>query len=147
MDTSDSMNRFLAYHRRILGVMTGLSLAAAAFILAVTRPAFDWTGGFLAGSAAQLLKFAIIDVNIVKKIALLREKAATIQLKGSLLSLALFGLAVAVVFIFKLNVWAMAAGIFLPRIVLLADSYLRPNPFGPATPDVAATPLKESADE
>lgn len=133
MDAADrlnSMNQFLAYHKRMLRVMVGISLAVAALILAVGRSNFAWTGGFVVGSAAQLLKFAFIDVAIVRKIALLREKAAAIQLKGSILSLAIFGAAVAVIYTCGFNVWAMAVGIFLPRIVLIADSYLRPNPFG-----------------
>jgi hypothetical protein len=130
MDAPDGMTDFLRYHRHMLALLTGICLAAAAALAVAMRPGFAWAGGFAAGAAAQLLKFAFIDVAVIKKIAAEKKNPAATQLKAMFVSLLLFGLAVVVVFSRGFNVWAMAAGIFLPRLVLLADARLRPNPFG-----------------
>lgn len=127
---SEGMREFLAYHRRMLVLMAGVCLAAAVVLLAVFRDDWSWAGGFAVGAAAQLVKFGLLDLAAIKRIAAIREGAAVTQLKSSFMSLVLFGCAVAVVYHLRLNVWAMAAGIFLPRLVLLGDAYLRPNPFG-----------------
>ncbi len=106
-----------------------------------------WAGGFVAGAAAQLLKFAFLDVAIIKKIAAEKKDPATTQLKAMFVSLLLFGLAVAAVYSLGFNVWAMAAGIFMPRIILLADAYIRPNPFGTGTDGSGADSVEDARDE
>lgn len=137
MNTLDGMTQFLRYHRRMFHLMTGVCLAVPAALFALTRPDFSWAGGFAAGAAAQLLKFGFLDVAVVKKIAAEKKDPAATQLKAMFFSLVLFGLAVAAVYALGFNVWTMAAGIFLPRLILLADAYLRPNPFGNPAEDAA----------
>ncbi len=123
------MHEFLQYHRRMVFFMNAICVAATVAFAVIMRPDMRWAGGFAAGAAAQMFKFAVLDVAAIRKIAVEREAAASTQLKSMSLSLVIFGLAVAAVFAFGLNVWAMAAGIFLPRIILLADAWIRPNPF------------------
>lgn len=129
MDQSDSMRPFLAYHRKMFGLC--LAAAAAGVVLLAVFRADDmgWAGGFAIGSLAQLVKFGFIDVNVIKKIAVEKKDPAATQLKTLFVSLFIFGLAVLAVHTLKMNVWAMAAGIFLPRLILVADTYIRPNPF------------------
>lgn len=129
METPDGMRQFTAYHRHMLILMAGTCLAVFAALLAFMRGSYDWSCGFALGATAQLVKFGFIDIATIKKIAIQQERAASIQLKSSFLSLLLFGLALTGVFTFGLNVWAFAAGIFLPRLILIADTYIRPNPF------------------
>ncbi|MCD8352337.1 MAG: hypothetical protein LUC93_17170 [Planctomycetaceae bacterium] len=138
MATPDSMQDFLRYHRRMFSLMIGVCLAVFVVLLAVMRHDMAWAGGFAAGAAAQLGKFGFLDVAVIKKIAAEKKDPAVTQLKAMFVSLALFGLAVVIVYTFGLNVWTMAAGIFLPRLILLADAYIRPNPFGNGTEDAAA---------
>lgn len=130
MDAPDGMLQFVNYHRRMFGLMCGVCLAVAVILLAAMRPDWAYAGGFAAGAAAQLFKFGFLDIAAIRKIAVEKNAAATTQLKSMFLSLAVFGLAVIIVYTLRLNVWAMAAGIFLPRLILVADSYLRPDPFG-----------------
>lgn len=131
---SDSMRQFLAYHRRMLLLMGGVCLAISAALALAMRGHLDWAGGFAAGAAAQLLKFGWLDVAVVKKIAATREKAATTQLQSSFFSLLVFGAALFLVYKFDLYVWTFVAGVFLPRVILIADTYIRPNPFGAESP-------------
>lgn len=138
MTTHDGMTAFLRYHKRMFTLMTGICLAVAAALLAIMRGAPEWPGGFALGAAAQLLKFGLLDVAVVRKIAAEKRDPAATQLKTMFLSLVLFGLAVFAVLTLGYNVWAMAAGIFLPRLLLLADAYIRPNPFGDAANDADA---------
>ncbi len=125
------MREFLQYHRRMFGLMCGVCLAVAVVLLAVMRLDWSWAGGFAVGATAQLFKFGFLDIAAIRKIAAEKDAAASTQLKSMFLSLVVFGLAVVVVYKLKLNVWSMAAGIFLPRIILLADAYIRPNLFKP----------------
>lgn len=130
MGEQDGMRRFLDYHRRMFAVMTLVCAAALAGLAAAGfRGDWSWALGFGAGAAAQLAKFRFIDVAAVQRLAAGNEAAAT-QLKATLCSLFLFGLAVAAAYALGGNVWALAAGIFLPRVILVADAWLRPNPFG-----------------
>ncbi|MCD8138226.1 MAG: hypothetical protein LUE17_00330 [Planctomycetaceae bacterium] len=138
MATPDSMQDFIRYHRRMFGLMIGACLAVFAVLLAVMRQDTAWAGGFAVGAAAQLVKFGFLDIAVIKKIAAEKKDPAVTQLKAMLVSLALFGAAVVFVYTFALNVWTMAAGIFLPRLILLADAYIRPNPFGTGTEAAAA---------
>lgn len=132
MDASDGMREFLRYHGRILVFMSAVCLAAAVALLVAVPGDAAWAGGFVAGAAAQLFKFGVLDVAAIRKIAVRPESAAATQVKSMYVSMLVFGLAAAAVFMLKLNVWTMAAGIFAPRLILLADSYIRPNPFGTA---------------
>lgn len=129
MDASDGLRVFLAYHRRMFAIMAGVCLAVTVGLAVFLPGDLAWAGGFAAGAAAQLVKFGFMDVAVVRKVAAGDPGAPTAQVKSLFLSLVLFGLAVVVVFKFALNVWAMAAGIFLPRLILLADAYIRPDPF------------------
>ncbi len=133
MDASESLSEFLAYHRRMTAVMTGACLAVLALLLAFGRGDLALAGGFAAGAAARLVKFRFLDLAVVRKIAVEKRAAAATQLKSMALWLALFMLAAAAVFAFRLNVWTMVAGIFLPPLILVADTYARPNLF--ARPD------------
>jgi hypothetical protein len=47
----------------------------------------------------------------------------------------LFILAAAVVFVCRLNVWTMVAGIFLPPAILVADTWMRPSLFARTAED------------
>jgi phosphate/sulfate permease len=75
------------------------------------------------------VKFGFVDAAVVRRLAEERKDAASVQLKATFFSLLLLGLAVAVAYAVGGNVWALAAGIFLPRAILVADAWLRPNPF------------------
>lgn len=130
MDEQDGMKDFLLYHRRIFMLMLLACGAAAAGLAVGMRGDGSWALGFGFGAAAQLAKFGFFDVAAVKKIAAERKDAAAAQLKSTLFSFVIFGLCVAAVYSLGGNVWAMAAGIFLPRVILVADAWLRPNPFG-----------------
>ena len=144
MNTSEGMQDFLAYHRRMLGLMSGVCLAVTAILFAAMRENYAWSGGFAIGSLAQLLKFGVLDLSTVKRLA--SQQSASVQIKATLLSLILFGLAAAGVFILHLNVWAMAAGIFVPRLILIGDAYIRPNPFGTADPETEPGRGKDALD-
>lgn len=135
MDVPDGLKDFIAYHRRMF-----LFMAAACLIVFVALLVFgagDWTlaGGFAAGAAARLIKFRFLDLAVVRKIAVEKKDAAATQLKSMVVWMALFALAAVAVFTFKLNIWTMVAGIFLPPLLLVADTYLRPNLFARSAPE------------
>lgn len=145
MDVSESLREFTLYHRRMAAFQGMVCLALFAVLAALMRDDYSWWGGFAAGAAAQLLKFRFLDIAVIRKIAVEQKDAAATQLKAMVPSLALFGLAVFAVYSLRLNVFAMAAGIFLPRLILIADSYIRPNPFGKegASPEAAECVMPE----
>lgn len=130
MDGGQGLSEFLRYHRRMLVLMVVVSLVVAGALAFFLPGDLGWAGGFALGAAAQLLKFGFIDVGVVRRVAAGDPGAPAAQVKSLFLSLALFGLAAAAVVKLRWSVWALAAGIFLPRLILLADAYLRPNPFG-----------------
>lgn len=135
MDEPDSLKEFLAYHRRMFAVMAAACLAVLA-ALAIARPGDPaLAGGFAAGAAARLLKFRFLDIAVVRKIALEKKDAASTQLRTMAAWMGLFILAAAVVFLCRLNVWTMVAGIFLPPAILVADTCLRPNLFARTAED------------
>lgn len=129
MDAFDSMKAFLAYHRNMFGLCLVVAVVATVLLAIVRQDDLAWAGGFAIGSLAQLFKFGFIDVNVIKKIAVEQKNAPGIQLKAMFMSLAVFAVAVLVVHSLTMNVWAMAAGIFVPRLILIADTYIRPDPF------------------
>lgn len=129
MQVPESMREFITYHRRMFTLMAVICAAVLAVLLLAMPGELAWAGGFAAGAAAQLFKFGVLDIAAIKKIATEQKDAATAQVKSMYLSLLVFALAVAAVYKLGLNVWAMAAGIFLPRLILVADTYIRPNPF------------------
>ncbi|MCC8181098.1 MAG: hypothetical protein LIP23_09355 [Planctomycetes bacterium] len=129
MSTSEGLREFLRYHRQMVIIMVCVCAAVLAGFLICMPAQPAWAGGFVLGAAAQLLKFALIDVATIKKVAANQADAPTAQLKALLFSLFLFGLAVVGVLYWQWSVWAMAVGIFLPRLILLADASIRPNPF------------------
>ncbi len=133
MNAADSLQEFLAYHRRMVVIMAGVCLAVLAALLAVGGGNMALPGGFAAGAAARLIKFRFLDLAVVRQIAVEKKDAAAAQLKSMALWMTLFILAALAVFTFNLNVWAMVAGIFLPPLILVADTYARPNLF--ARPD------------
>lgn len=127
------MEEFLVYHKRMF-LLTGIVTILAAVGIAIALPgdhARFW--GFVIGAAAQLFKFGLLDVSTIKQMAASPDHAAKIQLRATLLGMAVFGVAVVLVFVLGFDVWTMAAGIFLPRIILLVDTFIRPNPFGDKT--------------
>lgn len=129
MDAPNSLNDFVVYHRRMFAVMTGACLAVLVIMMAARRGDWALAGGFAAGAAARLVKFRFLDIAVVRKIAIEKKDAAATQLKSMAVWLVLFGSAAAVTLSLNLNVWAMVAGIFLPPVLLVADTYLRPNLF------------------
>lgn len=135
MEESEGLQSFLAYHRRMLAVMFGACLVVTVLLIAFAPGEWAWIGGFATGAAAQLLKFGIVDISVVKQVALHPDSEPWQRVKARYGTLALLVLAVILTLKFKLNPWALAAGIFLPRVLLLADTYLRPNVF--ATPSSA----------
>ena len=132
MAGSGHLNAFFSYHRRMTALMLAVCLAVEALLvfLAWHNPA--WAAGFALGSAAQLFKFFFLDAALIRKIAAGNAKPASLQLKSTLLSLAVFGLMAAAGVKLGADIWAMAAGVFLPRLILLADAWIRPNPFAGA---------------
>lgn len=133
MDASqESWQKFLRYHRRMLYLMLGVSLAVTVTILIVPGGDRSWAGGFALGSVAQLFKFGVLDLAVVRGVASGDGRAARTQVRNMLFALALFGLAAILTLRLGFGVWALAAGIFLPRLLLLADAKIRPNPFGAA---------------
>lgn len=146
MEAPDSMREFMAYHRRMLAVMAGICLAVFVILFAVMRDAPAWSLGFLFGATAQLVKFGYLDIATVTRIAADATRASVVQLKASFLSLALFALALVGVFKLDLNIWAFAAGVFLPRLILILDTYIRPNPFGPPPASADGQAREETLD-
>lgn len=134
METPDGMRQFITYHRNMLIIMIGVCFVIAAVLALAMGSDYSWSAGFAAGAAAQLFKFGFLDIAAIRKIAESKESAPTTQLKSSFLSLVVFGLGLAAVFTLNLNVWAFAAGIFIPRIILIADTYVRPDPFAAGAP-------------
>lgn len=133
----------MAYHRRMLLLLMVVCAAAAVCLLVFVPGDYARLGGFVTGAAAQLLKFATLDVWLVKRMATDPDNAAMQQIKSRYGTLALLAIAVVVSLKFRFNVWALAAGIFLPRVILLADTYLRPNIF--AKPPSAAPEGREES--
>jgi hypothetical protein len=123
------MEDFLSYHKKMLRISIAVCVIAAVAIVIALPGDFPRLFGFIAGAAAQLAKFGLLDAGTVQRISADPEHAAKIQLRATLSSLLLFGLAIAVVFVCKLDVWALALGIFLPRLLLIADTFFRPDPF------------------
>lgn len=123
------MEDFLSYQKKMLRISIAVCVIAAVAIIFLLPGDFPRLWGFVAGAAAQLAKFGLLDVGTVQRIAADPEHAAKIQLRATLLSLLLFGLAIAIVFVCRLNVWMLALGIFLPRMLLIADTFFRPDPF------------------
>lgn len=130
MEAPESMRQFVNYHRNMFVFMAGVCLLTTGVLFLALPGESAWAGGFAVGATAQLLKFGFVDIATVRKIAVDGKSAAATQLKASFFSLVIFALAAALVLRFGLNVWTMAAGIFVPRLLLLADAYIRPNPFG-----------------
>lgn len=126
------MREFAGYHRKMLCLMAGACLVVAAALLVVMWENREWAGGFAVGAAAQLFKFGVLDIGVIRKIAVGGNGAATAQVKSMYAFLLILGAAAFLVYTLKLNPWAMLAGIVLPRLVLIADTYLRPNLFAPA---------------
>lgn len=126
------MDQFLLYHKRIfiLALVVSFVAAGALYFLLPGEPSY--VCGFIVGAVAQLAKFGVLDVSTIRRIAADPGNAAKTQLRATVFSLVIFAAAVAVVIKFGLNVWTMAAGIFLPRIILLADTFIRPDPFAKA---------------
>lgn len=133
MESSDGLRVFLEYHRRMLLFLIGVSAVIAAGLLALGDQARF--GGFALGAAAQLVKFGYFDVRVVREMA--ADPAVAVEkLKSRYGAMVLLAIAVVLTLKLRLNVWALAAGVFLPRIVFLADTYLRPNVFA-ASPSPA----------
>lgn len=129
MDERDGMRDFLRYHRRMLFVML-LACASGLAGLAIGGPGDgSWAIGFGIGAAAQLVKFGFIDIAVVRRLAAGKTDAAAAQLKAMVCSLIMLGIAIVAVYNLGGNVWAVAAGIFLPRMILVADTWIRPDPF------------------
>lgn len=130
----EGLKVFLAYHRRMMVFLTGVC-AAVAVVLAVLVPGdFAIIGGFVTGAAAQLLKFGVLDVGVVRAMAVDAESAPMRQLKSRYGTMALLAVAIVVTLKFGFNVWALAAGVFLPRVIFLVDNLLRPNVFSGECP-------------
>ncbi|MCL2000961.1 MAG: hypothetical protein FWG74_05965 [Planctomycetes bacterium] len=129
MDAPEGLRTFTKYHHRMLAIMTGACLGVTVILFALLRNDFAWCGGFAVGAAAQLFKFGVLDIAAIRRIAASSQGAAGIQMLTTLLSLAVFGLAGLCIWKADWNIWAMAAGIFVPRLILLADAYLRPELF------------------
>lgn len=108
-------------------------VAIALLVISPGNP--EWVGGFAAGALAQLFKSGVIDLGVIKKIAAEQKNAATAQVKGMYLFLLVLGCMAYIVFKLRLNPWAMLFGIVLPRAILVADAYIRPNPFGRSEPE------------
>lgn len=134
MQTPERMRDFIAYHRRML-IFMAAACAAVAVVLVLASPGnLEWAGGFAVGAGAQLFKSGVIDLGVIKRIASEQKNAATAQVKGMYLFLLVLAAAAYLVFTLRLNPWAMLAGIVLPRAILVADTYIRPNPFGRTEP-------------
>ncbi|MDR1612142.1 MAG: hypothetical protein LBT97_05090 [Planctomycetota bacterium] len=125
----DGLREFLAYHRRMLILLTAVSASVSLGLLLLAHGDYALFGGFVAGASAQLLKFGILDVGVVKSMADHQGDAPMRQVKSRYGTLALFAVAIIVTIKFGFNVWAFAAGVVLPRVIFLADTFLRPNLF------------------
>ena len=123
------MEQFLLYHKRMFIIILIVSGMAALSLFVLMPGDLSYGMGFVIGSAAQATKFGFLDVSTIRNIAANPKNAAKTQLMAMFFTLVIFSAAIALVLRFEMNVWAMAAGIFLPRIILLADTFLRPDPF------------------
>ena len=123
------MEQFLLYHRRMFFIVLIVSgiVACSLFLILPSEPTYAL--GFVAGAAAQLVKFGFLDVATVRNIAANPKGGAKVQLQAMVMTMIIFSIAIVVSLKVDFNVWTMAAGVFLPRIILLADTFLRPDPF------------------
>ncbi|MDR3211488.1 MAG: hypothetical protein LBU79_06195 [Planctomycetota bacterium] len=133
------MEHFLRYHRQMFILTLVISLLALGGLAILLPGDYPRLAGFASGSVAQLLKFGLLDRATIQNIAKQPQNAARVQLRATFFGLVVFGLALVLVFSLHLDVWCLAGGIFLPRLVLLADSILRPNPFGEMSESSAET--------
>ncbi|MDR1534580.1 MAG: hypothetical protein LBU64_05710 [Planctomycetota bacterium] len=124
------MREFIDYHRQLSFWMIGTSLAAGLVLLLAARPDYSLAGGFALGAGAQIFKFGILDLRLVLALAAGAGRPAGTQLRLWFFSLAVFALAAGAALKTGANLWALAAGVFLPRLLLLADAWLRPDVFG-----------------
>lgn len=132
MTAPDSLKEITVYHRRMAAVMCGVCLVVAAALVLVQPNDMSLAGGFVLGAAARLVKFGFIDIAVIRKIAAERRDAAATQLKAMVVWMAIFAAAAFGTIKLGFNIWALVAGLFLPQLVLMADTWLRPNLFARA---------------
>ena len=77
-----------------------------------------------------MAKFGILDVAVVKRMAKNREEGVLSQVKVRYLALVILAAAAALVYVLRLKIVAMAAGVLTPTVILVIDSLVRPNVFG-----------------
>ena len=123
------MEEFLLYHRRMFIIVLVVSGIAALSLFILLPGELSYGFGFLVGSAAQLIKFGFLDVSTIRTIAANPKDAPKAQLRAMVFTMIIFAVGIVIALRFRMNIWAMAAGVFLPRIVLLVDTFLRPDPF------------------
>ena len=129
MKEPDGMREFLAYHKRMSVIMTLLCLACAAALFIAVPGDFAWCGGFAIGAAAQLFVFKFLDVQVIKKTAESPDASKMASVKKMYLSMVIYAAAVLLIYKLHLNVWSFVLGMFAPKLMLIADMYLRPNVF------------------
>ena len=140
----------MRYAKSIFTVMV-LVAAAATVGIAILGPANPkWVYGFALGAAGQLLKFRVIDVPTVIRIGTAPENAVKTQLLSTFMGFAILGSVFLIAILWRGSMfqpWMTLGGVLLPRLVLVADGYFRPNLFaepGPDKPDPAATGEKQN---
>lgn len=129
MAGDERLSEFFSYHRRMAALMLAVCLVAEMLLLFLARHNPYLAIGFALGAAAQLLKFYFLDAALIRKIAGGDAKPASLRLRSVFMPIAVFAPAAAAGVVIGADVWAMAAGVFLPRLILIADAWLRPNPF------------------
>ncbi|MDR2392204.1 MAG: hypothetical protein LBE84_11075 [Planctomycetota bacterium] len=129
MTAPESMREFLRYHQHMAVLMAVVALVVAAALAILFRPGHAWTVGFALGAGTQIFKFAVLDIRPILAVASGAAGPGRSQLRIMFLSLVLFGSMAAAGLWIGANIWAMAAGVFLPRLILLADTWFRPDPF------------------
>ena len=150
--TGDSMEPFLRYQRQMILASLAVGVAATAGIL-LLDPAGPWyahpyANGYLVGLTAALIALAAIDVPAILAIARGGANPARMYYVKMFKSLLVFGIALAAMLTRKeyFNAWSGLLGMVTPRLVLVADSILRPNLFPPPpTIPADAPPAQDDA--
>lgn len=144
------MEDFIKYQRTIFYAMIIVCAAACAALFVMLPHDPQWGLGLALGSIAQLVKFKIVDVATVVKfsanIGMEQKHAAKWQFIGMIKTMVVLSIAFIVAYMYKpfINVWTLIAGILIPRLILVADGIIRPNPFGAKSVPSSAKPGEQT---
>jgi hypothetical protein len=125
------MKEAMRYANTMFAVMLVAAAALTAAALALFPDARAAACGLGFGCVAGALKFRVLDVWAALRLQQRPGDAVKIQFQALVMGLGLLGAAFALAFLRKdlFLPLTTAVGFFVPRILLVVDLKLRPNPF------------------